>query len=1557
MTPIRLLAYLKKIGIVLWADKGNLRYKAPSGVLTDQLREEICDNKAKLLEILQDTGQDDSYSRPAFSQVRPPVLPLSFAQQRLWFLHQLDPESAAYNTLLALRLQGPLNVEVLRQSLQDLVNRHESLRTSFPTVEGHPVQVISTMHTLPWQQEDLRAYPCQEREKVALVKVRQEAERTFHLATGPVLRVLFLQLANQEYVLAITLHHIISDGWSLGILSRELAVLYESHIEEKPNPLPPLPIQYADFAIWQRQWLRGSVIERQLEYWRAQLAELKPLNFPTDRPRPSVQTYAGAVHQFSVDTSLTRSLRALSHQAGVTLATTLLAAFTVLLGKYTGQTDVAVGSPIANRTREEIEGLIGFFVNSLIMRTDLRGDPSFHDVLKRVQAVAVGAYDHQDLPFERLVEELQPERDPSRNPLFQVMFAFQNAPFENFRLPRVTIEPFTHGTTTRFDLECHIWERENALKGSFAYNQDLFAAETIRRFGQYFLEVLKSLVRNPERRLSEISLLEENERQQALVTWNDTAKAYPYLATISDSFEAQVKAQPDTVAVVCEDQHLTYAELDRRANQLGYHLRQLGVKPEVCVGLCMDRSVELVMALLGIVKAGGAYVPIDIKMPVGRSAEMMKDASCSILVTQQHLWDMIDPGWTGTVVVLDRDWEIVARGPGLFVGSAIIPEHLAYVMYTSGSTGRPKGIGITQKAVIRLVTHFDYIQECSDERFLHLAPLEFDASTFEIWGSLLNGATLIVIPPNRQFFDESKILHEEQITTLWLTAALFHHMVDEQLEELHGIRQLLAGGDVLSMPRVQRVLATLPDRSRLTNGYGPTENTTFTCCYVMTRDNQLGGTVPIGRPIANTHVYIVDRWGQLVPVGVYGELYTGGDGLARHYVQQPGLTAEKFVPNPWSQVPGERLYRTGDQVRYLPDGIIEFQGRWDQQVKVRGYRVELGEIEAVLAEQTLVAESVVMAREDTPGDQRLVAYVVPDMEQADLLMQKNQQLDWQADHISLWQRLYEDTYGAGTNHDDPTFNITGWNSSYTGQPIPVSEMLEWVESTVKRIQALEPKHILEIGCGTGLLLYRLAPECNEYVGTDFSAAALGTVRQHLDNRDGFSHVRLERRLAEDLHGWSSNSFDTVIINSVTQYFPSMEYLVQVLERAVSVVKPGGHIVVGDVRSLPHLAAYHASVCFYQAQDDLSIEALAQQVQQGIAQEKELVIDPAFFTAIRQQVKRIGDVEILWKQGAIHNELTRFRYDVILHIEPVTTEMSPIQWVEWKKEQLSLEVLPQWVEQQESEAIGFMGIPNSRIQREEQLLGWLGHRTSSVTARELREALDKMMSSGIDPHMFWETMKNLPYWCELGQTPGEPVGTMTAVIRRRTGASRPCVLPFSLPLNTCEVEWAKYGTNPLKSKLKSILVPALRMLLQERVPDYMVPSAFVLLETFPLTANGKINRQALPPPDGARANLATDFVAPRTLMEVSVGAIWQEVLGITHVGIYDNFFDLGGHSLLATQVVSRVREQLQVEMKLSTFFEVPTIEKMAETLEALLGHDRSHISKKPTSHLIREEGIL
>ncbi|HEY6930897.1 MAG TPA: amino acid adenylation domain-containing protein, partial [Thermoanaerobaculia bacterium] len=910
--------------------------------------------------------------------------PLSFAQQRLWFLDQLEPGSVSYNVPRALRIRGPLAIEALRRALAEIVDRHEVLRTTFSSVDGRPVQSVGERGAFFLPVTDLSLLAPAARESEVARVGREEEQTPFDLASGPLFRARLLRLGRDEHVLMLTNHHIVSDAWSAGVLFRELGLLYGAFAQDKPSPLEPLTIQYSDFAEWQRGPEQSQVLQTQLSYWRDRLSGAPGLlDLPGDRPRPAVPSLRGARAVARFSETLSRDLRAFSQKEGVTLFMTLLAGLCGVLSRYTGREDIVVGSPIAGRTRPELEGLIGCFLNTLVLRADLSGDPTFRELVGRMRETALGAYSHQEMPFEKLVEELAPERTMSYTPLFQVLFILQNAPAHPPELPGLIVDPIPiDPTTAKFDLTLSISEADSCLRARAEYNLDLFEAPTIEAFLGHLEKLLGSAMADPECRVSRLALLAEPEKRRLLLDWNDTAAPSPREGTLPRMFEAQVAKTPDAIAAVFEREAWTYAELNAHANQIARRLQQLGVAPGAVVAICVERSLKMLAALLGILKAGAGYLPIDPAYPKERIGFMMGDAPVAAAVTTREFAEQLSP-LPPRVLWLDEDWPALSSQGSENLDRSPEPEDLAYLIYTSGSTGRPKGVEIPHRALANLLEAASRTPGLGpNDVLLSVTTLSFDIAALELYLPLVTGARLILV--SREVSGDAAALLERirrfGVTTVQGTPATWQLLLAGGWDGGAPAR-VLCGGEALS----RELAETLRARSEeLWNLYGPTETTIWSAAQRV--ENVVTTAIaPIGQPLANTRLYVLDRHGELAPIGIPGELFIGGSGIALGYWNRPELTAEKFVPDRFAVEPGQKrqkLYRTGDLVRRRRDGTIDYLGRLDSQVKVRGFRIELGEIEAVLAQHPGVREAAVVVSEDARGDRRLVAHFVAGREPA-----------------------------------------------------------------------------------------------------------------------------------------------------------------------------------------------------------------------------------------------------------------------------------------------------------------------------------------------------------------------------------------------------------------------------------------------------------------------------------------------------------------------------------------------------------------------------------------------
>ncbi|MEO1763861.1 MAG: amino acid adenylation domain-containing protein [Cyanobacteria bacterium J06629_18] len=1015
------LTHLHTLDVKLWLEDEKLRCSAPDEILTPEFTAELQTRKPEIIAFLKQANLVNQKVTSIPTTPRTDKLPLSFAQQRLWFLEQLQPGSSVYHIPTAVRLTGSLNVEVLQQVINTIIQRHEVLRTNFKTVDEELIQVTSPTKEIILNSINLQLIPKAEQEiKVKQIAV-EEAQKPFDLEQDLLLRVTLLELEATEKVILLTMHHIISDGWSMEVLVKEIATLYAAFSQSLPSPLTPLQIQYADFAVWQRQWLQGEVLATQLGYWKQQLGgNLPVIQLPTDFPRSRVQSFRGDTVSFKLSSELSNKLKTIAKAQNATLFMTLLAAFKVLLYRYTGQADIVVGSPIANRNRAELEGLIGFFVNTLVLRTELNNNPTFVQVLQRVRQVTWDAYDHQDLPFEKLVEELHPERDLSYNPLFQIKFRLENPPAEKIEIPGLTLSSLGQvNPSAKLDLSLDMYETPDGLVGGFEYNKGLFTETTIKRMVGHFCTLLEGIANQPTQRIGELPLLTPIEQQQILIEWNQTQKEFSQDLCFHQLFEAQVEKNSNAVAIIYNNEQLTYQQLNQRSNQLAHHLQSLGVSPEVRVGICIKRSPEMIVAMLAIHKAGGAYVPLDPAYPIERLAFMVEDAQISLLLTHGKTQEVaeqiiINPFSTKLgkdkktaetlrtqrrreeeefgvipvqreriVINLDTFWQDNNSISQNYQNpqSGVTTDNLAYLIYTSGSTGKPKGVLIPHRGLTNLTE--DKIRVCdvdSDSCILQFFSFSFDASIPEIIMALASGAKLCLasledVIPGLPLL---KLLREKQVTHITITPSALSAL---PVEELPALKMVLVGGEAPS----PELITKWSQGRKFINAYGPTEVTVNASMVECGNGHPI---TPVLRSSTNKQLYILDNNLQPLPVGVLGELHIAGVGLARGYLNRPDLTAEKFIPNPFlspsspstPSAPSapSALYKTGDLACYLPDGSIKLFGRIDNQVKIRGFRIEIGEIEALLNQYPGIQTSVVIVREDNPGDKRLVAYIVPE---------------------------------------------------------------------------------------------------------------------------------------------------------------------------------------------------------------------------------------------------------------------------------------------------------------------------------------------------------------------------------------------------------------------------------------------------------------------------------------------------------------------------------------------------------------------------------------------------
>ncbi|MEU6664778.1 amino acid adenylation domain-containing protein [Streptomyces sp. NPDC046727] len=1420
------------------------------------------------------------------SQTPEAAFPASFAQRRLWFIEQLVPGTAQHNLGLQYRVTGTVDPDALAWAVNQVVIRHEALRTRFGTIDGTPVQVVRAESPV----------------NVATVAVPDDAgieaavsslvREPFDIARLPLLRVALVQGPTRT-VLLFVMHHIIADAWSLGIFADEVAHLYQEHLEGATSAPEQLPLQYVDFALWQQEHAESAeYADARRAYADSLRGAPQLLGLPTDRSRPPVQTFAGDSLEFTIPGDTVRRLKAVADTTDATLYMALLACYYIVLARLTGQQDLLVASPVAGRTRAETEPLIGFFANTLVLRLDVSGTPSFRELLGQVRESCLTAFSGQDVAFEHLVEDLAPERNLNHNPLAQVMFILQNAPSQSLRLPGADLEPVEIDTaTSQFDLTLNLTPEDEGLAALLQFSSELFDRSTIERFAGYFTAVLEAVAADPAAAVVSLEMLDDAERSRLMALGTGPAPRQD-LEMVPDRIRRMAHDRPHQVAVVSGDRRWTYAELIRHADAVTEALGERNVTPGELVGICLPRSGDMVSALLGVWRAGAAYVPLDPEYPQDRLAFMSEDSALRVVLTTRALADRVPVGDAVRLVFV----EDLSHGPHrASTPAATAPDALAYVIHTSGSTGKPKGVMIEQQNLANVVHSFmDRPGFGPQDRMLALTSLSFDIAGLELFTPLAAGGLLVIggsgVAGDPQLLDE--LIRQHDITVVQATPSTWQAYCGYTAAAPASLRQIWCGGEEMSGALAGRLTGL---GARVHNVYGPTETTIWSTCTEVTADAEPA----IGTPIAGTRLFVLDGAGRQVPIGVPGELWIAGSGVGRGYLRRPELTAERFGTAP----DGTRAYRTGDLVRWSPDGSLRFLGRMDHQVKFHGHRIELGEIDATMRAHPQVRDSLTLVRRRTGAESQLVTFLIPETcTEVDA-----------GPPVEAWRGVWDEIYGQGEAPSQGDLNLKGWQSSYTKQPLPADEMRHWVENTVASIAATDARTYCEIGCGTGMLLLRLAPDSERYVGIDLSKEAIHHVDREVESRGLSDRVELVVGSADDLAAVAGGRrFDCVIINSVAQYFPSEDYLTRTLSAACKVVSPGGFVFVGDLRHRGLAEAFHASVL---DQYGLPQEQIRTQAPHRALEEEELLVDPGYFAKLRSVEPSITGVQVSLKPAGPDNELTRFRYDVLLQVDGPDHPGVPDTVLDWATEVGSLRRLEEVLGAAEEDFV-VDGIPNARVARFVDLLkpaeasGPDSGGRAPVAVEDLSAIAD---THGWQIHHDW--------------SPGHgSEGRVRATFRRR--APRGEVLQ---PFHDSKPTAVEPVTNhPAAAAIMRSLPLAARTWARRTLPDYMVPQLLRVLPTMPLTPNGKADRNALHAmmtnqgPSPAAAPL--DGEAQRRLH-----AIWCEVLGVAQVSPTENFFDVGGTSMSIVRVRQELRSRHGIDVPMATFFAHPTIEALAAHL--------------------------
>ncbi|GAA2709872.1 non-ribosomal peptide synthetase [Micromonospora olivasterospora] len=1496
--------------------------------------------------------------------------PMTPTQQGIMFQSDFGGRPGLFHVQVEYRIEQELDVEAFRRSWLHVMERHTALRTGFRDLQSTtPLQEVHQRLDVPFAVEDWRGLSAEEQRSRLQSYKQRDLARGFSLAEPPLWRLHVARLDEACYQVVWSLHYIVLDGWSQTIILREVESYYGHLTADRPLELHPAT-PYQEYV----RWLGRQDIDQAERYWTAELESVAPAApLPMERKAAAGEEPNAAAApadydqtRLLLDEGETARLSAVGEQHGLSLETMIQGCWALLVSRYTGAPEVVVGATVSGRSGDlpGVEQVVGLLINTLPLRIQVPQTMPWAEWMHRVrrQYAQIQRHEHSPMLLVQQWSEIG-----SGNALFESVVSVEHGvqPEPGQRLP---ITGRREETRVPYPLNVVVTPGER-LAITIHFDTRRFDRRTVEGMLGHLRQICSDLVRLPHARLAEISVLTAAEHSRLVYEWNDTEKPYARDLCMHQLFERQVRRSPDAPALFFQDRSWTYAEVNRQANQISHYLKGLGVGPGVHVAILMERAAEMIPALLGILKAGGIYVPLQTGAPVKRWHGILDSLGITCILTQRALVPSLLtadplPELAHIVCVDDADEDSeplqpqpyrlhapadIARMPQDDLPLQGTSQDLAYIIFTSGSTGTPKGVMVEHRAAINLIEWVnDTFSVGPDDRLLFITSLSFDLSVYDIFGILAAGGS-IRLAAKEDIQEPTRLLDilATEPITFWDSApAALMQLVpflpgsDNAAGQVvsTSLRLIFMSGDWIPVNSPDIMKAAFPNVQVIGLG-GATEATVWSNFFPVHQVDPAWTSIPYGKPIQNACYYILNENLQPCPVDVPGDLYIGGDCLSLGYAEDPQLTASKYIASPFSAQPGARIYKTGDMARWRADGNLEFLGRTDSQVKIRGYRIELGEIDTVLSRHPVVKTAATLVRTDQPGGASLVSFVVLDPLHAQSAVEGKEAglLD---DRLQHWQQVYDafDELEVAPTEDGADYS--GWNSSYTGQAIPLEEMEAWRQDTLALVRAYRPQSLLEIGCGTGLLLFPLAPDCARYYGTDFSRAVLESVRRRLDGMPQLrDSVTLLQRQADDLADLHTEAVDTVLINSVIQYFPDIHYLVRVLNGALERVDPGGRIIVGDVRSLPLLEAFAAAVELSRASEATSRQELWQRVQQRVQQEKELTLDPSFFRDWAASTGRISRVEIRLKRGRHRNELTQFRYQVVLHVgKPVPADRAPeppgAPEQDWSAAGLTLAGLRELLERDRPDRLRLRDVPNARVVAATQTLRWLKGESSLESVEAWRAQAPA--AGGVDPEDVWELAEQLGYDATINWGRHGVDGGYTVLLRR---ADAECVEMddderIDPTTGDDEPDWQRYANHPLRAEIEDLLIPQIKAYLQERLPDYMVPADLVVLENLPITSSGKLDRRALPLNQPAPTGGSGAYVPARTTTEGLLVSIYEQVLSRSPIGIHDDFFELGGHSLLAVQLAARIRRVFSVDLPVRTFFDLPTIARIAPELQRL-----------------------
>ncbi|MDR2023783.1 MAG: amino acid adenylation domain-containing protein [Hungatella sp.] len=1472
--------------------------------------------------------------------------PLSYAQSRMWFLHQLSQEEEdAYHMHSVLKLRGELDNEALIYSLLKIVEKHEILRTNFLVNEsGEPVQEV---------REDFdRTIPVKDMsgcEETAISQyISEELAKPFDLEKDMLIRAILLKQSETFHYLVVVMHHIVSDGWSFGILSRELMLYYNRYLEHD-NRVEPLTVQYIDYTYWQQQYLLSGRMEHQCEYWKKQLENLPdPLELKIRKRSASENSSAAGKYVFSLESGRLNVIKELCKESGTTLYMVLLGVYGVLLNKYSFQEDFIIGTPIANRRRKELEDVIGFFVNTLPIRIRMNPDIEFQEFLQEVKKVTITAFSNQDIPFEYIVREVIGERYGESVPVIQTMFVLQNTQNVKVTLPNLTVETeLSENTIAKFDLLFTAAETEQGLYLCFEYKKDMFDSDLISSIADKYLHILDDILKDSHKRVSELAIDEEVIVNKDILF--DSVVEF-HAKTIVERFYEVAGKNADKIAVYWNGETVSYKELNRRSNQLSRYMERFLSEKESFIGLCMERSIDMIVGILAILKAQCAYVPLDPDSPEERLDFIIRDAGLKMLIGQKETLEKIHISEDIPVIDIQESQEMIMQEADINKTVERLSHSNAYMIYTSGSTGNPKGVIVSDYNVLRLFSHTDNLYHFNNKDvWTMFHSVAFDFSVWEIWGALLYGGELVVVPYKMSRTPEAfmKLLIDRKVTVLNQTPSAFCQLLQcdgiynkETIEKMK-LRYIIFGGEALDFGMLKQWFDAYGDKSpQLINMYGITETTVHVTYEVLSREKikNINQSL-IGIPIKDLKIYILDHRLRQVPDHVIGEMYVGGAGVSKGYWNREKLNRERFIQNPFiSEM--DILYKTGDLACRHTGGDLEYIGRNDEQVKVKGFRIELNEIREQINRNSLVKDNVVIL-DKIDHDARIISYLLLEKEARKNIVQELLDKD---DYDVETEEVFDHNYRQSNTLENDMFNIIGWNNSYDNGQMSEKEMKEWLDSICSKLSEIPMHTVLEIGIGTGMILHRIAPLAECYVGLDISKEAVEYNKRVIEkNHLSYNNVKLIHASVEDLQDEVSTSFDTVIINSVAQYFPDVSYFEKALHACIERIGEKGHIIIGDVRSYDRLGMYYLSVELFRLDKAMSVYALKKNIDIRKENEKELIFSHNYFKELQDRIPEIACVDITPKKGNIDNELSKYRYDVILSVDKRNKNTADpgievkFEKVDWQQAGLSFSSIKAGIKQYAGELFHVRNIPDDRVGLEALFLQNLNNVGEETTIESYKKLLEYQKKQGLSYGEIKELTdlargRGYRIHIDMDNIPG-----CLDMIVYRSCIEKKAVLQYVNYYYSYDMNEEK-TTEPLKYKVQYKAVEKLKDFLKDRLPYYMIPNEFLLLERLPLTINGKIDYEALPKLQLFNKVSVKEggWQSDHVIQEIT--KVWKNLLHVEEILPEDNFFQLGGHSLLATNLIFSLNDIFGVRIPLKYLFEEPTIIGISRYLQKELNTD-------------------